>query len=218
MTSNHYLLTPLPSSARTPLGWVALCFFALIFSPFVGFAIHGKVETPGLIIGLKFAILPLLGLTAIAIARWIAWRRLPPELVREWMHGKVVPADGAPMVVPPVRFADGDCWIRMSRDAVTASKQTLISMQGVPQTWSKVRAIAESGEVSAPWSDVIEWTVETDSDGPDYQSLHLRGGGRIKLRRFAPKHATESELLDAVRSVGKVPIRVRSAIYESKDR
>jgi hypothetical protein len=218
MKAKHYQLTPIPKAARRHLGWFALCFFALIFSPFVGFAIHGKVETPGLIIGLKFAILPLLGLAAIAILREIAWRRLPPELVREFRQGKLVPADGAPVVVPPVRFANGDCWIRMSRDGVTASKQTLISMPGVPQMIAKVRAVAESGEVSARWSDVVEWSIEEDSDGPDYHWLQLRGGGAIKLRRFAPKQATESDILDAVRSVGKVPVRLRSAVNETRNR
>lgn len=208
MTSDTYRRTSLPGSARTPVGWLALCFAGLIFSPFVGFAIHGTVDEAGLIIGLKFAVLPLLGLAAIAMLRWLAWRALPPEVADEWRRGKVVPAAGARAVVPPVRFSDGEHWISMSASALTASRSALLSLQGLPQTMSSAVASAASGEMTIRWADIIEWTIETDSDGPDYQVLRLRAGGAVRLRRFAPTDARESDLLDAVRSVGGVPIRL----------
>ena len=88
MAFQDYQRTPLPMRARTRVGWVALCVFGLILSPFVGFTIHGKVAVPGLVIGLVFATLPLVGLTVIAILRWHTWRRLPSHIVQEWKIGR----------------------------------------------------------------------------------------------------------------------------------
>ena len=34
-----YRRTPLPDTARTPLGWLAACWGLLLLSPFIGFAI-----------------------------------------------------------------------------------------------------------------------------------------------------------------------------------
>lgn len=207
MTCPEYRRRPLPQYARTPLGWVALCMMGLVFSPFVGFAIHGKVSTAGLVIGLWFALVPLAGLAAIAVLRWQGWRRLPADLAEEWASGKVVPAEVAPHVVPPVRFTSGKHWLEMRGEGLAFSRSCLLSMQGVSLAGLRVADFA--GEVFIPWDDIVDWGVDTDSDGPDFYRLSLRAGGLLRVRRLAPEDADECRLLDAVRSVGRVPLRLR---------
>lgn len=209
MAATEYRRTPLPKRAQTPIGWVALCLFGLVFSPFVGFAIHGKVAAPGIFIGLVFAVIPLTVLAAIAIVRWVAWRRLPRHIAEEWTSGRMFPAGGAPAVVPPVRFSGEKYWIEMLTPGLALSRSCLLSMQDVSRAMASFWVADHTGELFVPWADIVEWSVESDSDGPDYYSLRLRPGGAIRVRRFAPDHASECDLLDAVRSVGKVPVRLR---------
>ena len=85
-------------------------------------------------------------------------------------------------------------------------------MQGASQTMTKLWVAENVGEMSIPWADIVEWSVETDSDGPDYYLLRLRPHGRTRVRRFLPDHASECDVLNAVRSVGKIPVRLRCDI------
>lgn len=209
MAATGYRRTPLPKRGRTPLGWLALCLVSLVFSPFVGFAIHGKVAAPGLVIGLLFAVIPLSGLAAMAILRWYAWRQLPPHIAEEWTSGRIVPAEGAPAVVPPVRFSNENNWIEMLPEGLALSRSSLLLMQSVSQAMAKLWVADHTGEMFIPWTDMIEWSVDTDSDGPDCYLLKLRSGGTLKVRRFKPDAATECDLLDAVRNIGKLPVRLR---------
>jgi hypothetical protein len=210
MARTEYRLTPLPASARTRVGWIALCFMSLIFSPFVGFAIHGKVSEPGLVTGLQMAIIPLCGLIAIAIASWHSRRQLPSHLVEEQKYGRVFLAEGAPTVVAPVRFSNKNKkdWIEMRLEGMTLSRHALLRMQGVPDFMEKVWVADQLGEIFVAWSNIIEWTVDTDSDGPNFYGLKLQPKGALAVRRFEPDTATECDLLDAVRSVGKLPVRI----------
>lgn len=209
MAFPEYRRHPLPKHARAPLGWLALCLMGLTSSPFVGFAIHGKVAAPRLIVGLWFAVLPISGLAAIAILRWYAWRRLPWHITEEWTSGKIVPAEGGPAIVPPRRFSNEKYWIETISQGLALSRSCLLSMQGVSATSAKSWIADNTGEMFIPWDDIAEWSVDTDSDGPDYYLLRLRSGGMTRVRRFPPDHATECDLLDAVRSVGQLPIRLR---------
>ncbi len=211
MARTEYRLTPLPASMQTRVGWVALCFMSLIFSPFVGFAIHGKVGAPGLILGLLFAILPLCGLIAIAVLRWLAWRQLPSHLVEEQKYGRVFPAEGAPTVITPVRFSNNSKkdWIEILPEGMTLSRHTLLRMAGVPDLMAKIWVAEQTQELFVAWHDIIEWVVDTDSDGPNYYLLKLHLKGTLTVRRFEPDTATECDLLDAVRSAGKVTVRLR---------
>jgi hypothetical protein len=211
MANTEYRLTPLPTNARTCLGWIALCFMSIILSPFVGFAIHGKVSESGLVTGLQVAIIPLCGLIAIAIARWHSWRQLPSHIAEEQKFGRVFPANGAPMVVSPVLFSSKHKkdWIEMRLEGMTLSRHALLRMQGLPDFMAKVWVIEQIGEQFIAWTDIVEWVVDTDSDGPNYYALKLHAKGMLKVRRFKPETSSECELLDAVRSIGKVPVRLR---------
>ncbi len=209
MAATEYRRTPLPKHAQTPLGWVALWMAGLIFSPFVGFAIYGKVDHSGVVIGLIFAILPLTGLVAIAVLRWYTWRTLQPHIVEEWTRGRVVPAEGAPSVVLPVRFFDQKNWLELSPEGLVLSRSGLLSIQGVPDALGRLWISEQAGELFVAWKEVAEWVIDTDSDGPDYYLLNLRPRGTIKVRRFQPDTASECDLLDAVRSAGNVPVRLR---------
>jgi hypothetical protein len=211
MANTEYRLTPLPANARTRVGWIALCFMCFILSPFIGFAIHGKVSESGLFTGLQIAIIPLCGLIAIAIARWHSWRQLPSHIAEEQKFGRVFPAKGAPMVVSPVLFSSKHKrdWIEMRPEGVTLSRHALLRMQGVPDFMAKAWVVEQIDEQFIAWSDIVEWVVDTDSDGPNYYELKLQAKGMLNVRRFNPETSSECELLDAVRSIGKVPVRLR---------
>ncbi len=140
MAATKYHLTPLPANARTRVGWVALCFMGILFSPFVGFAIHGKVAEPGLVTGLLIAIFPLCGLIAIVILRWHSWRQLPSHIIEELKFGRVIPAEGAPAVISPVRFSNKNQkdWIEMRQEGITLSRHALLGLTGVSDTMETV--------------------------------------------------------------------------------
>jgi hypothetical protein len=209
MSATAYRRSPLPLNAQTPVGWIALCLIGLIFSPFVGFAIHGKVAASGLFFGLLVAAIPLSGLIAIAVSRWHAWRQLPAYIVEEWTTGRLIPAEGGPAVAAPVRFTQKKDWIEIESDGLTLSRHSLMTMRGVTQTMQKLWIAEQTKEMFISWSDISEWVVDTDSDGPDYYLLKLRQGGLISVRRLNLDTAAECALLDAVRSVGKLPLRLR---------
>jgi len=203
-----YRRTPLPATARTPLGWLAACWGLLVFSPFIGFALHGRVGEPGLVTGLALALLPLAGLAALALRRWHGWRALPPALREEWTWGRLVPAQGGPAVLPPVRFMQGDRWIEMRGDGVVVSRTSLLGLQGVPRLLEATWVADQAGQLFVPWAEVVEWAVEADSDGPDFYRLVLRQG-HVRLRRLSPAQGSECGVLDAVRAVGRRPVRLR---------
>lgn len=214
MKPHLYHLTPLPKHATTPLAWLALCWFGLIFSPFIGFAIVGKVGVEGLEYGLFVAIFPLSGLTAIALLRWRAWRNLPQHIKDEWSAGRVFPPEGAPPVVAPIQFFDKRNRMNLSESGVAVSQYTLLSMRGMPQAMEQLLIAKQVGEWFIAWADIAEWVVDDDSDSPNLYRLQLRAGGVINIRRFKPDSASESNVLDAVRSIGKLPVRLLCDVLE----
>lgn len=215
MEPSIYRRTPLPPAARPRLGWLALCLLALIASPFLGFAVHGRVAEPGLMIGLAIAVLPLAGLAALGLSQWRAMRRLPPGVAEEWRTGRVVPAVGAPAVAAPVRFSRQKDWIELRPEGLLLSRHTLLRLQGVARTMEKIWVSEQAGQLFVPWSDLAEWGVEQDNEGPDFHRLQLRGAGHLTVRRFPPVEGSEAELLDAVRSVGRLPIRLRCDVEDA---
>lgn len=203
-----YRRTPLPAKARTPLGWLALWLALLISSPFLGFAVRGKVDAAGLATGLLIGGVPLLALAWLVIRRWQHLRRVPPELLKEWRLGRVVAPDGAPTVKAPARFAYRKDWIELRPEGLVLARHSVLSMQGT-QLLETAWVAQQAGQLFVAWSDIAEWAVDTDSDGPDYHCLQLRPQGRLRVRRFRPDVGTECDLLDAVRSIGRLPVRLR---------
>jgi hypothetical protein len=214
-TSNFpYRRSPLPPEAKPKIGWIFLCLAALLGSPFLGFAIHGKVAEPGLVIGLAIATIPLAGLAALAFSYWLAIRRLPRDLAEEWRTGRVIPPVGAPAVAVPARFSNKKELIEIRTDGLLLSSKSLLGLRGVSDAMGKMWVSQAVGEFFVPWTDLSEWEVHTDSDGPDFYRLPLKTKGHILVGRFQPVEGSESDLLNAVRSVGGLPIRMRCDLDE----
>ena len=57
------------------------------------------------------------------------------------------------------------------------------------------------------WRDIKEWQVHEESESSDFYCLALADGGHVRLRRPATAKE-EYELLDLVRSAGRVPVRM----------
>lgn len=203
-----YRRTPLPPAATTPLRWFVLLWLWLIFSPFLGFALAGRVGVPGLSLGLAVALVPVGLLAMLAIRRWVAWQRLPPELADEWRNGRVLPAQSAPQVSEPMTFAYKQDRMELTAHGVLVPQHTVLSVQPSVAAQQLAWVLQQAQQLHVPWSDVAEWVVDTDSDGPDAYRLLLRAGGLIRLRRFLPQPHQEAQLLDAVRAIGKCPVRL----------
>lgn len=210
--AHPYTLTPLPTESTVKARWLILWSMLVIFSPFIGFAIHGRVEEGGFRTGLMVAILPLSALAYLAIRRWRVVRLTPRHILDEWRFGKLVPADGAPLVSLPARFAKGKYWIEIRSDGIVLSSKCFLGMQGWGPRLATLRTVEQSGQLFVPWDDVEEWIVNTDSDGPDYYCLKSHSRRAVLVRRFHPKAACECELLDAVRRAGNVSVRLHCDI------
>lgn len=208
MAAHPYRRTPLPAAARPRLGAILACLAGLLASPFIGFAVVGQVGEAGLLLGLGLALLPLAGLAVLAWQYQRGRRRLPPALAAEWIQGRLVPAAGGPAVTAPWRCARGRDWIEVRNDGVLVARHVLLGLPGVAEATAKLWIAGEIGEFFVDWAAVSEWRVEEDSDGPDRHVLLLRAGGRIDLRRFGTP-VEEVGLLDAVRSIGGLPVRLR---------
>jgi hypothetical protein len=206
--STTYRRSPLPAGAHTPLGWFGLLWLCLIASPFLGFAVAGKVGVPGLNLGLGFAAVPLGLFAVLAVRRWIAWRKLPPEVAQEWRTGRLVSPQNAPKVHAPVVFANKKDRLEVTTSGVLIARRSVLSMQAVGDAMQQAWVLEQTGQIFVAWADVAEWVVDTDSDGPDYYRLELNSGGRVRVRRFLAEPTLECHLLDAVRSVGSRPVRL----------
>lgn len=207
-----YHRTPLPAAARPRTGWLALCWMLVIGSPFVGFALHGRVAEPGLRLGAAFALLPLAAMALLWRQRRAGWRQLPPELARQWQLGRWIEPHGAPDVAAPLRYADARHWIELRADGVLAARSALLAVDsgdGLRDRLHRLRGADAAGQYFVPWADMACWEVATDSDGPDPHRLRLRGGGCVRLRRFIARDRREADLLDGVRAIGRVPLRLR---------
>lgn len=210
-----YRRTPLPDSARLKLGWIFFLLALLISSPFIGFALQGSVGEAGLVLGLGTAILPLTGLIILSLCHWRAFHQLPPELAKEWRTGRLVAADGGPEIDAPIDFSQKENLIAMRADGVIISRGALLGLRGAPDAVAKTWISQTVGDCFVPWREIKEWEVCSDSDGPDYYRLPLQGIGHILVRRFSPKESKESNLLDAVRSVGRLPVRMLCDLEET---
>jgi hypothetical protein len=213
-----YHRTPLPPEARYRVGWLVLCWLAIIFSPFVGFALHGQVSERGLVMGLCLALLPGLGLMLLQRQHRARLRRVPPEVMHEWRHGRPIPPEGAPSVAPPLRQASKRHWIELRADGVLMSRSALLTLDGTDgfqEHIASLRTADTAGQYFVPWTAIDTWEVTTDSDGPDFHRLRLRPRGALHIRRFRPHTGHEADLLDGVRSIGRVPVRLHDDLMAS---
>jgi hypothetical protein len=103
-------------------------------------------------------------------------------------------------------------------EGVLLSGHDVLGLQGTGQLLETTWVIQQSGQWLLAWNQIAEWIVDADSDGPDCYRLKLRPGGEVRVRRFDPDGATECDLLDAVRGVGRVPIRLLCDVECGADR
>ena len=187
----------------------------LFASPFIGFAVHDEVGEAGLVTGLGVSIFPLTGLAVLAIRHFLATRRVPPEIAAEWCTGRVIPPDGAPAITAPLEFTKKDDAITLRADGVLVSRSALLGFRGVPDGAARLWISQTIGECFVPWADIREWEVCDDSENPDFHRLLLTTKGHVLVRRFAAVQGSEAQLLDAVRSIGKLPVRILCDIEDA---
>lgn len=112
------------------------------------------------------------------------------------------------MTATPARFSHQNDSIEIQPEGIVVSRSTLLGLRGVEDGAGKMWIAQTVNDYFVPWSDLSEWEVHTDSDGPNFYRLILRTKGHILIRRFHPAEGCEADLLDAVRHVGKLPIRL----------
>jgi hypothetical protein len=206
-----YHRTPFPPGTQPKTGWRMVCWLLIVFSPFIGFAIQGKVVEQDLLTGLYLALIPVGGLILLGQLDRAARRRIPADVMSEWRHGRLIPPEGAPAITPPQRYAHARHWLDLSADGVLISRSALLQLHGSGGFADHVAALHTAdaaGQYYVPWSDITTWEVCTDSDGPNYHRLVLRPSGSVQVRRFRPDAGHEADLLDGVRAIGRVPVRL----------
>jgi hypothetical protein len=207
-----YHRTPLPPGAAPWQGWRMLCWMLIVFSPFIGFAVHGKVVEAGLITGLWLALLPLAALLGLSWRDRRAQRRVPASTWAERRSGRRFGPEGAPPITAPRRFENGPRWMQLRADGVLVSRPALLNVRvagSLAEQMAAHHAADAAGQFFVPWADIDTWTVATDSDGPNFHHLALHSGGEVKLARFTPTHGHEADVLDAVRAIGQCVLWLR---------
>lgn len=215
--TGRYERTPIPADARPRMRFVMPLWFAIILSPFVAFAANGKVDdsnwTPGLITaGIALFALVVLHLRARAnYANLPAWHR------DEYAHGKLFAATaGNGTRAHPREFvlAAPHANLRLSNEGISFPPAAWLGADATRRAGA-VRMLTRAwrdgcmnvADQAIAWRDIAEWQVHDESEAADYYRLSLKDGGNVRLRR-PPKPRDEHELLDAVRSLGQVPVRL----------
>ncbi len=208
MSYSDYQRAPIPKPARPSVSVIAICWMTFIFSPFIGFYINGKVDgsnwTPALIIA--SAALSIIFINTIKAS--INYKKLPLELRDEYKYGKLLPILPKPENCEPKLIPfnkNGTKKICLTNDGIDFTinirQRTSITLAF---EYSKLDN-AESSHI--PWHYLKEWQVYDDSDRCNYYKLILKTQEYIEILRPTDK-ATEISLLDYVRSVGQVPVRI----------
>lgn len=212
--AQHYGRTPLPQSVRVPMALAIPLWLAVIFSPFVAFAVNGVVDdsnwTPAFVTaGVSLLLLTLLHARAAA-----NYAQLPKALREEYRSGKLYPATRRPSSYKDRTFGLGSkrAVVMVSQDGVRFSLGACLRADFRHATGLAKLMSAHHGQQDKPlhfvaWRDIEAWEVRDDSEGPDYYRLGLAKGGYLCVRR--PSIAQdEQELLDAVRGVGQTAVRL----------
>lgn len=193
------------------LGWAVI-----IFSPFIGFAIHGTVGEEGL----TFAIFPFIVGCVLVVSSsfrtWRDWRKLPKEVRKQPNRGKLFP----PLAIPEARAGELTYHVAKNNkgEVLLSEKGVAISQKALHQaSWGLMKEVAAglSAAQATPvdyihqveWSALAEWQVKDNSDGLDYYTLCYRDKRSISILRPFDR-ALEPRVLDYVRSVGQCPVRL----------
>lgn len=216
--THDYRRTPLPKSAQTPIWAVLPLWMGIIFSPFVAFFVNGRVDgsnwTPAIVTALGcFA-----GLLFIHARTTQIYRRVPKDIRAEYLHGRLM---------PPLRDSDGRASPIEFGPRGPAKPLAGVTPKGIwfaPDTirgasWGQARKMFDmnmkaglAGGSNLPthgfeWSELVEWQVRDDSDGPDFYRLVLHDKTHVDVIR--PTNSSEEPpLLNYVRAVGGRPVRL----------
>lgn len=194
------------------LGWVAI-----VFSPFIGFAIHGSVEGEAL----AFAILPLLVGAALVIhARVGLWRerqKLPKEVREQARLGKVLPPFHATETsLNEIRYCaarNNTGEVLLNESGVWISQKAFLQASfGLAKEVASAISAAQATPVDyihqVEWGAIDEWHVKDAwSDTPPHYELVYRNRQHVSVLRPLDR-SVEPQLLDYVRSAGQCPVRL----------
>lgn len=214
---SHYERTPIPADARMRARFMVPLWFAIIFSPFVAFAANGKVDDANWTPAVITAGLALFALVVLHVRARSNYANLPAWHRDEYAQGKLFAAaarNGARVPMREYKLATTHGVLRLSDEGIAFSPAAWLGADAARRAEAVrmlTRAVRE-GRIDVPertiaWRDIAEWQVHDESDSADYYRLHLKDGGHIRLHR-PPKTRDEYELLDAVRSVGQIPVRL----------
>lgn len=207
LNPRRYRRAPLPPKAHARMGGLAASVLLLIACPFIGFFMHG-VTPEGLSTGLFLGIVPATVLTALSAVQLHAWRTLDPEVAAEWRLGRVVSPEGGPQVESPALFADKGYNIEFRADGIVLSKSAVVGFRRARDAGARAWLTQTLGELFIKWSEVSEWSVRASTDAHGTYGIVLRDKSIVLVRRFIRSPEHERELLDAVRSIGSVPVRL----------
>lgn len=213
--TDYYGRSPVPAEAKPAVLLAIPLWMAVIFSPFVAFAVNGKVDDSDWTPALVTAGVALLALVLLSARRRANYLSLPAHLRDEYARGKLFATlPNARVRLPHTFKLTAKATLDMTKDGISFSQAAWVGSdsrrrgEAVSKLW---RAFRE-GRTNVPaqaiaWRDIKEWEVHEESESPDYYRLSLADGGHVRLRRPADANE-EYELLDAVRGAGRVPVRI----------
>lgn len=184
----------------------AVLLFLCAFGIFAGFLIAGKVDHAGAMIGINISTGSLIGFAALGIYRWYEWRKLPQYIRNEWRYGKLIDCDDAPMIKAPLIISDKTFSLNLTAEALGISRSLVIKTRG--DFFSRPEIKGKS-DIIITWGEILEIEVCDDNDSYNYYKINLNSGDSISVRRVNRQQPPEHFILDAFRSIGKVPIRLK---------
>lgn len=193
-------------------------WMGIIFSPFVAFTVNGRVDDSNWRPAIITALACLAGLVFIHIRTSRRYAQLPADIQSEYLYGRVMPPfQGGAGETSPLRF--GPRGPEKSLADLTPKGIWCAPVAICGASWGQRRKMADidikaglAGGSELPthafdWSELVEWQVRDDTDGPAYYRIVLQDGAYVDLKR--PRNSTEeSPILDYVRSVGRRPVRL----------
>lgn len=222
--THHYQRMAIPREARVPVALVIPLWFAIVFSPFVAFWVNGKVDDSDWTPAIVTAVVALSAIMALNLRAAANYRALPASLRDQYAHGKLLGPLSRAALRKPRDFACGAAGgsLHAGADGVSFTAAAWIGSdsahrsQRVRLLWKLMREGRYTIDPEfIPWREIAAWEVHDDSESADYYRLTLTGGGYRKLRRPASAR-DEIDLLDTVRSVGQVGMRLFCDITPEK--